>query len=51
MEIEEFYIQHDPVRVIIIHPIVNKVLSNGTEIISYYWEGAEIAVVPEPCSR
>ena len=34
---------HDPCRKITITPKTIKVLSDGTEIITYYWGGAEVA--------
>ena len=40
---EDVYIQHDPCRTVQVQPEVIKVLDNGMEIVSYYWEGAEIA--------
>jgi len=39
MIIYESYTQHDPVRVVNIYSKIIKVLSDGIEIISYYWEG------------
>ena len=50
MIIEHLYVfqplvQHDPCRKITITPKVIKTLSNGTEIITYYWEGAEVAEI------
>ena len=43
--IKDFWIQHNPYQIIEIQPETIKILPNGTEIISYYWEGAEIAYI------
>ena len=40
-------IEHDPCRKITIAPKTIKVLSDGTEIITYYWEGADVARISE----
>ena len=38
---------HDPCRKKTIAPETILVLSDGTEIITYYWEGAEVAEIIE----
>ena len=43
MEIE--YVQQEPARTSQVVPQVIKTLSDGTEIIIYEWQGAEIAII------
>ena len=42
---EDVYIQHDSYRLIQVQPVVVKTLNDGTEIIEYFWEGAELAEI------
>ena len=42
---EDVYIQHTPCQIVRVEPVVIKTLDDGTEIIRYCWEGAELAEI------